>query len=348
MIKRLTIKNFQVHKKLELEFTAGLNVLTGETGRGKSAVIRALRLLLENQPRGGDKKYHRAKSKMPLEIQLEDNSGNVISRKKKKYTLNKSTFKAFGSEVPEPIRNIFPLKEINWHRQLDPHFLILSSAGNAAKILGASTGLEEQEFIVKEIKDRLSTCKSEIKRLTLAGEEAREKVKKLRPVVKHLMVARSIKTKEDILDQLKEDMEELQNIIDQLQDCDKKINKYNISDLLHKTSEILRLMVILEEKAAELKDLIDIVEKLQEDGAISEEKLNKFIKNIKTILNKMDELQEDESYHKSIQTILEQIKTNDKKIVENEQKIKDKQMEYDKLLVKFKTCPFCKSKIKGD
>ena len=42
MIKLLHIENIAVIEKADIEFTDGLNVLTGETGAGKSIVIDAL------------------------------------------------------------------------------------------------------------------------------------------------------------------------------------------------------------------------------------------------------------------------------------------------------------------
>lgn len=46
MITQLTIQNFGLIDRLSLEFTEGLNVLTGETGAGKSILIGALRYAL--------------------------------------------------------------------------------------------------------------------------------------------------------------------------------------------------------------------------------------------------------------------------------------------------------------
>jgi len=46
MISRLYIKNFALIDELETHFTKGLNVITGETGAGKSIVIGAIELLL--------------------------------------------------------------------------------------------------------------------------------------------------------------------------------------------------------------------------------------------------------------------------------------------------------------
>ena len=46
MLTRLHISNIVLIDKLNLEFGAGLNVLTGETGAGKSILLDALALAL--------------------------------------------------------------------------------------------------------------------------------------------------------------------------------------------------------------------------------------------------------------------------------------------------------------
>ena len=46
MLKRLYIQNFAIISELELEFEANLNILTGETGAGKSILLGAISLLL--------------------------------------------------------------------------------------------------------------------------------------------------------------------------------------------------------------------------------------------------------------------------------------------------------------
>ena len=46
MLRFLSIQNLAVIETLQLEFTAGLNVLTGETGAGKSILVEAVGLLL--------------------------------------------------------------------------------------------------------------------------------------------------------------------------------------------------------------------------------------------------------------------------------------------------------------
>ena len=46
MLKKLSIKNYALIHELTIEFGEGLNIITGETGAGKSILIGALGLLL--------------------------------------------------------------------------------------------------------------------------------------------------------------------------------------------------------------------------------------------------------------------------------------------------------------
>jgi len=46
MLRTLSIKNYAIIKELDIEFKKGLNIITGETGAGKSIIIGALNLIL--------------------------------------------------------------------------------------------------------------------------------------------------------------------------------------------------------------------------------------------------------------------------------------------------------------
>ena len=52
MIKKLFVQNIFLIENLELEFTPGLNVLTGETGAGKSILLDCLGYLLGKKIQG--------------------------------------------------------------------------------------------------------------------------------------------------------------------------------------------------------------------------------------------------------------------------------------------------------
>ena len=49
MLAELKIENVAVIEKAEVQFTPGLNVLTGETGAGKSIMIDSINAILGNR-----------------------------------------------------------------------------------------------------------------------------------------------------------------------------------------------------------------------------------------------------------------------------------------------------------
>src|SRR5689334_25351673 len=46
MLEKLVINNYALIDNLEIEFDKGLNIITGETGAGKSIILGALSLIL--------------------------------------------------------------------------------------------------------------------------------------------------------------------------------------------------------------------------------------------------------------------------------------------------------------
>lgn len=341
MLKRIRLKNFQIHKNKEIVFTKGINVIVGENNRGKSAIIRALYMVLENLPRGADKAFHREKSKLPLEIELEDDQGNIIKRKKKKYYLNGVLYKAFNNEVPQPIKEILPLKSINWHKQLDSHFLILNTPGAAAKSLGVSTGLEEQESIIKEIKERLSENKSEIKRLHTNQLEAKETMKELRPVVSCLLQARSIKEKQNKREQQEEEINNLTEIVNNLEKLEQKTQKVNLEKHLTTITQLLDLYKQYEGHEHNHEKIVDILERLEDTGNIHVENLNKHITTISCILTKLSSLSENESSYTSVQQTLETIQQIDESLEINKKEIVKKEKEVKQLMTTLGVCKDC-------
>ena len=45
MIRRLSVKDFAIIEELEVSFNEGLTVITGETGAGKSLILKLMKIL---------------------------------------------------------------------------------------------------------------------------------------------------------------------------------------------------------------------------------------------------------------------------------------------------------------
>ena len=76
MIHLLSIQNFAIVDKIEIEFGNGLNVLTGETGAGKSLIIGALNLLVGARP--NSELIRTGSQKATIQAVIEDTSGTEI------------------------------------------------------------------------------------------------------------------------------------------------------------------------------------------------------------------------------------------------------------------------------
>ena len=100
MILRIKFKNFVLIKDLELDFKAGMNVITGETGAGKSVLVGGLNLVLGGMVRGN---YFYEKDKnIYLEVDFDIDSNNT-------QLLN--LIKTYSIEIEE--NELFFVKEIN-------------------------------------------------------------------------------------------------------------------------------------------------------------------------------------------------------------------------------------------
>ena len=70
MINHISIRNFAIIENTEIDFEDGLNIITGETGSGKSIVIEAISLALGSR---ADSAYVRTgKDKASIELLIDE------------------------------------------------------------------------------------------------------------------------------------------------------------------------------------------------------------------------------------------------------------------------------------
>ena len=79
MLKRISIANYALIDKLEVDFDDRLNVITGETGAGKSIVIDALTLILGQ--RGNRKNIRAGAGKLSVQGVFEIDPEGPVAKK---------------------------------------------------------------------------------------------------------------------------------------------------------------------------------------------------------------------------------------------------------------------------
>ena len=140
MLSALNIKNFAIIEDLELEFYNGFNVLTGETGAGKSIIIDALGLLVGDRAtpslikNGASKAYIEGiflikdKDKKRIEDILENElDENVLYVSKDIYIDGRSVSKINGRSVTISILKEVMSSLVDIHSQHDNQYLLNSN-----------------------------------------------------------------------------------------------------------------------------------------------------------------------------------------------------------------------------
>lgn len=183
MIKSVEIQNFQSHPDTKVEFSDGLNVLTGSSRSGKSTIRRAIMWVITNRPSGNAmvswwiKKGDKIKGETKVTITLDN--GTVISRIKSDklngYEINGKVLEAVATGVPEEIAEAFNMSDVNMSGQFDAPYLVSESAGYVAQYLNSIINLEDADYFQSEVESRRRKCVQEDaennKRISALSEE---------------------------------------------------------------------------------------------------------------------------------------------------------------------------------
>jgi DNA repair protein RecN (Recombination protein N) len=186
MLKSLSIRNYALIESVEIEFESGLNILTGETGAGKSIIIDALSLLLGDRTssdvvrKGSEKAIvegffgmaENEKVKKLLkqnEIELQE---DLILRRE---VSSKGQTRCFVNDSPVPL---MVLKEIGDHlvdlHGQHEHQSLLRPETHIG-LLDEFGGLDKLVDEYRESYDRLSVLFKEFRALSMKEKELREK-----------------------------------------------------------------------------------------------------------------------------------------------------------------------------
>lgn len=180
-IERVLIENFQSHERSDLRFGPGLNVIVGPSDQGKSAVIRAIRWALYNQPRGSD--FVRVGT-TTCRVSLTFSDGTEIVRERDKarnrYLLRlpgatEQVFEGFGSGVPVEVQRAHGMPEIaldadrsvvlNLGNQLDGPFLLSDTGSDRARAIGRLSGVHIVDAALRLVTRDLNQVRRDARRL---------------------------------------------------------------------------------------------------------------------------------------------------------------------------------------
>ena len=153
-MKRLRLQNFQGHHRLDVQLDQPITTIVGASDRGKSAVLRALRLLCLNQPGGTACVRHGAKA-AAVRLEVDD---TTITRVKgtgtNTYSRDGQEYKAFGAGVPDPVADVLNVAAENFQQQHDAPYWFSDTAGQVARNLNAVVDLEVMDTALADLQAR--------------------------------------------------------------------------------------------------------------------------------------------------------------------------------------------------
>lgn len=243
MIKKIKLNNFQCHEKPVFRFTEGVNIITGTSDVGKTSIIRALKWVLLNKPRG-DRFIRKGTNNCSVSIYFDNGK---IKRQKKgnknTYIINDNDeYSSFGAEIPEDVFNVSGITDINFQFQYDSPFMLSVSGPEFTKMLNKYVNLEKidksQQFLsskIKEYKSSLKFYKNDI-------EKEKEELKKFSELDKIKESLNKIKKIEQEMESLTMDYNKLKKLFTDTIAMKKLLNKYKYIKELETTVTALEML----------------------------------------------------------------------------------------------------------
>jgi len=178
MIEQITLKNIQKHDNLTLNFVSGVNVISGATDTGKTAIFRGLIWALMNEGESNKLIKHGA-NKCSVTVTIDD---NVIERawssSSNTYKLNGSLFKSFRTSVPGDIAKLVNMAPISIQSRRDLPFMVYYKGSETAEQFSTMLDLNEIQTVT-------SNTNKYVKDIQRNYEEAKEKLAEVREELKH-------------------------------------------------------------------------------------------------------------------------------------------------------------------
>jgi len=301
-IHAIEIQNFKSYKNAEIAFCPGVNVITGENDSGKSNILKAIRLVTTNQPRGGD---YISDSGGDLQIDL-DIGGRIISRfrnvrwnsaqnryiagTENLYLLSgeKEPFHSFGAGVPEIIKTHLNISMTSFGLQFAQPFLMDKSAPEVARHYNAIVNLDIIDRSIASIAATLRAERNELKREEKNETEYAQKL----TVYEWLPEAERQIIK----------LEELESTISQLN------NQWSyLTGLIKDFKRLQALSTALQDVISNEQNCIDLLEKETNINVLKKDiaELNSYIHKIGTLKTAEEECQKCTAFASQVNQLIE-------------------------------------------
>lgn len=241
-LSSLMLRNFQVHRAKEIQFSPAITTIRGATDAGKSSILRALRWVCLNDLAGeafiteGEKETGITLTVVPDY----KGSANIIRTKGKDnaYFLGKNEFKSFGQGIPAVIGKILSMQEINFQAQYDSPFWFSETAGEVSRQLNTVIDLSVIDTALSNVGSKLRTANERkelcAERLQKAKESLaqinHERIDDFELLAKRQGKLEAVETRitdlQVIVQRIEKNQQEIESFRDQVEQGNKVITQY--------------------------------------------------------------------------------------------------------------------------
>lgn len=350
MLKKLTLRNFRSHQKTVLEFVKGINIIIGESLHGKSNIVRGIIWLLTNRPAGF--KFHSDFTDETFtEVAAEFYDSDIaVSLHKTStaaaYKVGDQVFKGFGQSVPDAVSDLMNLSDINLQKQLDKQFLILSSPGEAARVINRITQMEESDRWTSHLTTLINSENKEIRLLVEQKQELEEEVRRYNYIEDFENKLIVLESQAKVIDEKQETLTNLQSLLNRHKIVEDEIilfkKKIEGEDAVNQALELVTHI-------SELLDMLDVVDDLvSTERKLAARKVSlKPEKVVNEILNTLESLKGKNKALNSINEALSTYKSYNEKLDTYEWKLEELKDQFRQWLetgLKGR-CPICRNKL---
>jgi len=363
-LKKIELENFQKHEKFEADFVQGVNILSGETDAGKSCIVRAIKWVMFNEPKGElVRRIGSDRTSVSITLDNDVKIQRLKSNTENAYIVVKdgeeNRYDAIGKNVPVDVTNILGVSRmevdkeslmLNIAPQIALPFLLKDSGTFRMKVFNKLTGNDILDDVAKSFnKDLLRIGRDE-----KANQEALEK--------KDEIFSKTNKIKRDkeiILDEVKPLLDRLQNRIDKFEKVENL--KGELSDRIARwtltTTQLEKIPELPEKEVPLLKDRVEkfnnVSGYLTKFNSISEQmdvtvkgiKEVKVPENVDSLISRADRVEIVAHLTCEGRKRVDLYKTIGENIASVERQLETESKEYREILKDNKVCPICQTEM---
>ncbi len=355
MIDQMELHQFQSHSDTVIDFDSGVNVITGSSDSGKSALMRFMLWIITNRPLGDEFRSWYAAEKDTVNGGIAFSEGAYVLKERIKgkniYDVNGTTLEALKSDVPDELKLITNLADYNIQTQHQPYFLLQDTPGEVARKLNELIGLDVIDTIFANLNRSIRELNRE--NLTLDNQ-----INSLSTQIESLSFLDEIqaivnKLEQEVIskEQIESESRGLHSVISSIEDLNRQISEIEIDPSLEK--DVVNLLSSIKDCQEQQKNLAvfyGIVNNLKEiDETIIAEtewleveepslEITALLSEHKTLLlNKVN-----------LTTTLSGIFIGEKTIETEQLNLETLLSSLENLLKKAKVCPFCYTPITNE